>query len=84
MKTAHGFSGGRHRVKFGANARHISDLGDPDANYFCLLGGQDGWIGSANFIDQLDLWRSGRHIRVPLMPETVRREFRHVTELSPG
>ncbi|HEX2255800.1 MAG TPA: penicillin acylase family protein, partial [Afifellaceae bacterium] len=84
MKTAHGFSGGRHRVKFGANARHISDLGDPDANWFVLLGGQDGWIGSANFIDQLELWRSGRHIRVPLMPETVRREFRHVTELSPG
>src|SRR5690606_29499769 len=51
MKTAYGFAPGRHRVRLGANARHISDLGDPDANWFVLLGGQDGWLGSANFLD---------------------------------
>lgn len=84
MKTAHGFSGGRHQVRFGANARHISDMSDPDANYFVLLGGQDGWLGSTGFADQLDQWERGSHIRVPLRLETVRAEFPHVTTLRPG
>ncbi len=83
MKTRHDVVRGRHAVKFGAQARHVFDLSDLDANYFVLLGGQDGWLGSTTFADHLSLWRSGRFIRVPLRTETVRVEHPHVTVLSP-
>ncbi len=83
MKTRHGFAGSRHRVGFGAQARHIFDLSDPDANHFVLLGGQDGWLGSATFADQVELWREGEHVRVPLRAATVAAEFAHVTRLRP-
>ena len=84
MKTANGLSGGRHRVRYGSNARHISDLSDPDANHFVLLGGQDGWFGSTTFADQVGLWRAGAYVRVPLLPETVRRSFPFVIRLKPA
>ncbi len=84
MKTAHGFSGGRHSVQYGANARHISDLADPDANWFVLLGGQDGWLGSESFLDQLPLWQDRRMIHMPLRPEAVRSVFTCVTALLPA
>ena len=64
-------------------ARHVSDMADPDANWFVLFGGQDGWLGSAAFADQVPLWREGRSIRVPLRPATVAAEFPRVTVLSP-
>lgn len=82
-KTAHGLVRGRHTVRFGACARHVSDLADLDANQFVLLGGQDGWIGSANFADQTALWQRGGYITVPMRIETIRRCFRHVTILQP-
>jgi penicillin amidase len=65
-------------------ARHISDLSDPDANWFVLFGGQDGWLGSAAFADQMPLWREGRAIRMPLRPATVAAEFPRVTLLRPA
>ena len=71
-KTGHGPVTGRHTVTFGACARHFSDLSDPDANEFVLLGGQDGWLGSANAADQVALWRAGKAIQVPLSLEGVR------------
>lgn len=83
MKTAHGLSAGPHKVGFGANARFLADLGDPDANLVVLLGGQDGWIGSSTFADQVDLWRRGEYCRLPLDPETARRTFPHETVLRP-
>ena len=83
MKTAHGFATGRHQVRYGANARHISDLSDPDENYFVLLGGQDGWLGSTTWLDQLPLWRSGSYIQMPLTPEKVAAQFPHVTRHRP-
>ena len=83
MKTGHGLVSGPHEVSFGSMARHVSDLADPDANWFVLFGGQDGWLGSAAFADQLPLWREGRAIRLPLRPETVAAEFPHVTVLRP-
>lgn len=83
-KTGHGPVTGRHDVRFGSCARHISDLSDPDANRFVLLGGQDGWIGSDNFLDQVPLWRAGRHVEVPLRPETARTRFPHETVLRPA
>lgn len=83
MKTAHGSTDERHRATYGANARHISDLSDPDRNWFVLLGGQDGWLNSSTSLDQVPLWLEGRYIEVPLRLETVRARFCKVTELRP-
>ena len=83
MKTAHGFSAERHAAKFGANARHLSDFADLDANWFVLLGGQDGWLGSTTFFDQFELWRQGEYMQVPLTSERVAETFRHETVLQP-
>ena len=77
MKTAHGPVAGRHDVAYGSNARHISDMTDPDANWFVLLGGQDGWLGSRTLLDQWPLWRDGGYVRVPLTLEAVRESFPH-------
>ncbi len=82
MKTAAGLINGKHGVRFGANARHISDLSDLDANHFVLLGGQDGFFGSAAFADQVPLWRKSEYVRVPLRPETVRHEFPYAMSLT--
>lgn len=84
MKTGHGLVGGPHEVSFGSMARHVSDLSDPDANWFVLFGGQDGWLGSAAFADQLPLWREGRAIRMPLRAATVAAEFPRLTLLRPA
>jgi penicillin amidase len=83
MKTGHGLVGGPHEVSFGSMARYVSDLADLDSNWFTLFGGQDGWLGSAAFADQIPLWREGRSIRLPLRPETVAAEFPRVTVLRP-
>jgi penicillin amidase len=82
MKTAHTLTHEKHNTSFGSNARHISDLSDPDENYFVLLGGQDGWMRSSTFMDQIELWREGEFIRVPLRVETVRATFPHVLVLN--
>lgn len=82
-KTGHGMVRGRHAVTYGASARHVSDLARRDANFFVLLGGQDGWLGSANFLDQVPLWRAGRTIAVPLALASVRARFPHRTVLAP-
>jgi len=84
MKTSHGLVGEAPRpANFGSMARHVSDMSDPDANWVTLWGGQDGWLGSAAFMDQIPLWRDGRSIRVPLRAETVAREFPRLTTLTP-
>ncbi|MEP4378503.1 MAG: penicillin acylase family protein [Alphaproteobacteria bacterium] len=83
MKTAHSDTDERHFTRFGSQSRHISDMSDPDANWFTLLGGQDGWINSANFIDQFDLWLAGEYVHLPLRVETVRQTFARKTELTP-
>ncbi len=70
-----GITPARQTVRYGANARHISDLCDPDKNYFILLGGQDGYINSAGFMDQVPLWLDNQYINVPLTIENVRRNF---------
>ena len=83
MKTSHRLTGVRHATSYGSNARHISDMSDPDLNYFVLLGGQDGRIASSTFVDQLDLWQRGAYIQLPLRLETVRAQFPHRTEIRP-
>jgi penicillin amidase len=82
-KTGHPLVRGRHRVTYGACARHVSDLADPDANWFVLLGGQDGWLGSANASDQVALWEAGEAVQVPLRPATA-HAWPHRTRLHPS
>ncbi|MEM1384612.1 MAG: penicillin acylase family protein [Pseudomonadota bacterium] len=72
FKTAHPLTTEEHRTFFGAQARHLSDLADPDANYFVLLGGQDGWLNSPHFADQVALWRNGQTIQVPMERAALR------------
>ena len=84
MKTAHDRTAERHFVRYGSNARHVSDMTDPDANYFVLLGGQDGWLNSSTLLDQWPLWRDGNYVQVPLTLETVRAAFPHKLTLAPG
>lgn len=84
MKRAHPLTVERHRTTYGSQARHISDLSDPDANYFVLFGGEDGWINSANFTDQIPLWRSSTYIRMPLSKNGRDAEFPLAISLQPG
>jgi len=83
MKTAHNTTDEEHFTRYGSQSRHISDMSDPDANWFTLLGGQDGWINSANFTDQFDLWLRGEYVKLPLRVETVVRDFTYKTDLKP-
>jgi penicillin amidase len=82
-KSAHGLRIKPHYVTFGACARFVSDLADPDANRFVLLGGQDGWLGSENFDDQIALWRTGRYITLPMREQTLLTLYPHETVLLP-
>ncbi len=81
-KSAHGLIDGVHDASYGAQSRHISDMGDRNANYFVLLGGQDGWLGSANYADQVPLWLEGRYLTLPLDPERARADFPHHQRLE--
>lgn len=83
MKTAHRATNKRHFASYGSNARHISDMSDMDRNYFLLLGGQDGWLNSSTFQDQVPLWISGGYVQIPLRPHAVRDRFRRRMELCP-
>ncbi len=83
MKTAHPATKDRHQASYGSQARHVSDLSDPDANYFLLAGGQDGWLNSDTFADQVDLWQAGDYIRMPLTQEAIEAAFPIVMTLTP-
>ncbi len=82
-KTAHPVTGGPHAVTYGAVARHISDMSDPDANWFALLGGQDGWMLSENSLDLWEDWKRRRYVRLPLTPAAVVQAFPLVVDLAP-
>lgn len=82
LKTAHPNTTEEHRTFFGAQARHISSLADPNENYFVLFGGQDGWLRSEQFADQVPLWRDGELIQVPLTPSSVRSWATRTTVLT--
>ena len=83
-KTAHQPTNEVHATRYGSNARHISDLSDPDANYFVLLGGQDGWFESTTFLDQAELFERGEYVRLPLRVQSVRQQFAHRMVLTPA
>ncbi|MGE0647786.1 MAG: penicillin acylase family protein [Alphaproteobacteria bacterium] len=82
FKTAHSLAAERHDTRYGTQSRHISDMSDPDANWFVLLGGQDGWFNSSTFADQVDLFMKGELIQVPLRLDTVRATFKHHQRLG--
>lgn len=84
LKSAASITNEPHRVTYGANARHIMDLADPDGNYVVILAGQDGWLGSENFLDQTDAWREGRLYRVPMTLPAVRAQAVKQTTLTPA
>ena len=84
MKTGVPATYGVHGASYGSMARHISDLSDEDENYFTLLGGQDGWIGSDTAMDQTGKWQDGTYLKFPFRLETIRQEFAHKTILGTG
>lgn len=84
LKTDHDPTAERHNTRYGAQSRHVSDLADPDANWFVLLGGNDGWHNSSTFRDQVDLFMAGESVQVPLTLDRVRASFPHKTVLAPG
>jgi penicillin G amidase len=81
LKTDHEMSTERHPTRYGAQARHVSDLSDPDANWFVMLGGNDGWYNSSTFRDQVAAFQAGQSYKVPLQLETVRATFTHKSTL---
>lgn len=83
MKTAHGLVNGRHYASYGSQARQLVDMADPDRTSFVLFGGEDGWLGSANYADQVALWRQGRTIAMPLTLAKVEADFPVVQTLKP-
>jgi penicillin amidase len=84
LKTSHGLVNGRHYTTYGSQARQLCDLSDPNLSWFVLLGGQDGWLGSANFADQVEIWRQGRAIQMPLTEAAVASQFPTQMKLTPG
>jgi penicillin G amidase len=84
LKAAHGLSSGKNPVTFGACARHLSDMGDPDKNYFVLLGGEDGWLNGPYLDDQVPLWQAGQYIQVPLTPTAVHNWALQTVLLEPA
>ncbi len=84
MKTNHVPTDKKHYAGYGSQARHISDMSDPDENYFVLLGGQDGWLNSTTFVDQVEMWRAGEYVKIPLRQESVRKTFTRSMKLKPN
>jgi penicillin amidase len=84
FKAGRRFSADKSDITYGASARHISDLSDPNANYFVLKGGQDGWLDNPNLTDQVPLWDRGEYIQMPLDRSLIESQFaRHVVVIDP-
>lgn len=83
LKSAHPHTSEPHASTFGANARFIADLADPDETHAVLLGGQDGWPGSRTMFDMVGAWRRSEYVRLPRSPDLLAREFASVTTIGP-
>ena len=66
----------KSKIYYGSSARHISDMSDPDENYFVLNGGQDSWLMNKNLADQTALWVKGKYIKIPLRPKNIKKHFK--------
>ena len=83
MKSAHSLQNQKHYARYGANARFIADMSSPDENYFALLGGQDGYFGSDNYLDMAEKWKKGEFIKVPMSLDKIEKQFQYKLELKP-
>lgn len=45
-------------------------------------GRNDDWNGSADFVDQVDLWQRRDYIRMPLRPDSIAAELETVMTLK--
>lgn len=84
MKSAHPFTRDVHATSFGANARFIADLSDPDETYAILLGGQDGWPNARAMFDMVGPFQRGDSVRLPRTPAAVAQAFPHRHEIAPA
>jgi len=84
MKSAHPFTQKVHATTFGANARFIADLADPDETYAVLLGGQDGWPGSRTMFDQVGPFRDSHYLRLPRRAAPRAAAFPHTVTIAPA
>jgi penicillin amidase len=75
MKNAHAWIKKPKPSLYGAQARHISDLSDEDANHFVLLGGQSEHLKTRHGADQIELWRSGSFMQLPLSEKKITELF---------
>ena len=83
FKSSHRLVDDKHYTSYGSQSRLVSDMSDDDANYAILIGGQDGWLGSASFNDQTPLWREGQFIQLPLTAEKRQQLFPNVMRFAP-
>ena len=83
-KSAHPMTAEKHNASYGQQSRHVSDMSDPDENYFVLMGGNDGWLNSHNMNDQTPLILNGKYIRIPLTENEVAKAFPKDMVLTPG
>lgn len=83
LKRSSPMSARRHTVRYGSNARFLADMANPDETYVMLLGGQDGWLGSTGFADQVSRWQAGQYCQLPLQIDSAEREFERVLTLHP-
>ena len=81
FKSAHAPTHEEHRATYGSQSRHISDMAEDDANYFVLIGGNDGWIGSDQSLNQIPLWQTGEYVQIPLGLANVSKTFTSKTTL---
>jgi len=80
-KSAFNPAGDGFMPRAGATARFVTDLSDPNANYFVLISGQDGWFNSSTFLDQMPIFLKGDYIKLPLLVDDVRANAYHIDEL---
>lgn len=83
-KSSNSFADKATPSYYGSSARHVSDLSDPDANWFALRTGQDGWVGSENWGDQNRLWERGDYVQVPMTTAAIEGEFIYETIFEPA
>lgn len=83
LKSSHRLQATKHNASFGSQSRFIADLSDLNRNYFILLGGEDGWLGSENYADQVPAFMRGEYLTIPLEISEVQRRFKRTTTLSP-
>ena len=73
----------KHRVTYGSAARLVADMSDPDNTWAVMLGGQDGFLGSSTYADQVELFSNGDYVQLPLRSRQIQRHFPYVSKLQP-